>query len=79
MSEHDGRAALEPDGSVESTLAGWGSSHPLGRIGTPREIAQVTSFLASPRASFVTGADLRVDGGLLAAVAAALPDARSGP
>ncbi len=79
MSEHDGRAALEPDGSVESTLAGWGSSHPLGRIGTPREIAQVTSFLASPRASFVTGADLRVDGGLLAAVAVALPDARSGP
>lgn len=70
-------AALFTDsaGSVESTLAGWGSSHPLGRIGTPREIAQVASFLASPRASFVTGADLRVDGGLLAAVAVALPDA----
>ncbi len=32
-------------------------------IGTPREIAQVASFLASPRASVVTGADLRVDGG----------------
>ncbi len=62
------------EGSVESTLAGWGSSHPLGRIGTPREIAHVASFLASPRASFVTGEDLRADGGLLAAVGVALPE-----
>ena len=67
-----------PEGSVESTLASWGSSHPLGRIGTPREIAHVASFLASPRASFVTGADLRVDGGLLAAVGVALADAQDG-
>jgi NAD(P)-dependent dehydrogenase (short-subunit alcohol dehydrogenase family) len=40
--------------------------HPLGRIGTPEEIAACVSFLASDRASFVTGATLLVDGGLTA-------------
>jgi NAD(P)-dependent dehydrogenase (short-subunit alcohol dehydrogenase family) len=63
---------------AESMLAAWGSAHPLGRVGTPREIAQAVSFLASPRASFITGEDLRADGGLLAAVAVALPDTQHG-
>jgi NAD(P)-dependent dehydrogenase (short-subunit alcohol dehydrogenase family) len=40
--------------------------HPLGRIGTPEEIAACASFLASDRASFVTGTTLLVDGGLTA-------------
>jgi len=40
--------------------------HPLGRIAEPREIAEVVCFLASRRASFVTGAEWLVDGGLLA-------------
>lgn len=40
--------------------------HPLGRIGAPQEIAEVICFLASPAASFVTGAAWRVDGGLSA-------------
>jgi len=62
---------------AEATLAAWGSAHPLGRVGTAREIAQAVSFLASPRASFITGEELRVDGGLLAAVAVALPDSRA--
>ena len=37
---------------------------PLGRMGTAEEIASVISFLCSPAASFVTGQDLAVDGGL---------------
>lgn len=37
----------------------------LGRLGTPEEVAGAVTFLASPRAAFVTGANLRIDGGLM--------------
>ena len=69
-------AARFGDGSeegAERVLANWGTAHPLGRIARPAEIAEVVSFLTSTRASFVTGADVRVDGGLLARIAAPLP------
>jgi NAD(P)-dependent dehydrogenase (short-subunit alcohol dehydrogenase family) len=39
---------------------------PLGRYGTGDEIASVAAFLCSPDASFVTGSDIKVDGGVLA-------------
>jgi NAD(P)-dependent dehydrogenase (short-subunit alcohol dehydrogenase family) len=39
------------------------SVHPLGRVGTPEEAARAVVFLASPDASFITGATLVVDGG----------------
>ncbi|HEY1704522.1 MAG TPA: SDR family oxidoreductase [Trebonia sp.] len=69
-------AAQFSDGSPEAiqrTVDEWGHSHPLGRVARPDEVAQVISFLASERASFVTGEDIRVDGGLLASVAVRLP------
>ena len=41
-----------------------GNYHPLGRIAKPEEVAQVTLFLASAQASFVTGSAISVDGGV---------------
>ena len=39
------------------------SRTPMGRTGTPEEVAELILFLASPRASYITGADIVIDGG----------------
>ncbi|MGI9145845.1 MAG: SDR family NAD(P)-dependent oxidoreductase [Chloroflexota bacterium] len=58
-------AAREPDG-VEAALTRFGKTHPIGRIGTGEDIANVVLFLASDKASFMTGESVCVDGGYMA-------------
>ena len=52
--------------SIDDMIAEFGKSHPIGRVGTPAETSAVIAFLCSDAAAFVTGADLKVDGGLTA-------------
>ena len=56
---------IEPS-KIAETLAGFDGFHPIGRVGTPDDIAAAIEFLLSDRASWVTGAVWDVDGGVMA-------------
>ena len=53
-------------GDLDAAERIWGPKHPMGRLGRPDEIARGAVFLASDDASFMTGADLLLDGGYTA-------------
>jgi meso-butanediol dehydrogenase / (S,S)-butanediol dehydrogenase / diacetyl reductase len=61
-------AHFVPNLSSDEAFARFGADHPLGRIGTPEEVAELAAFLVSDKASFCTGSDYIVDGGLLAGI-----------
>ncbi len=53
-------------GDEQAIRRGMAEAYPMGRIGQPEEIGQVVLFLASDRASFMTGESICVDGGIMA-------------
>jgi meso-butanediol dehydrogenase / (S,S)-butanediol dehydrogenase / diacetyl reductase len=55
--------AAEDLGNKEEAMKHMTSTHPIGRLGEPEEVAKVALFLLSDDASFVTGASIAVDGG----------------
>ncbi|WP_370444429.1 SDR family NAD(P)-dependent oxidoreductase [Meiothermus sp. Pnk-1] len=58
--------AIAASQDPQRTLRDWEDLHALRRLGQPSEVAQAVVFLASERASFITGAILPVDGGMTA-------------
>jgi len=64
----DEAKAKRENRSVEDVAAESTGSIPLGRYGRPEEYADTVAFLASDRASYLTGSVIRVDGGLIASI-----------
>lgn len=60
------RRNLERAADERSVHSGWMAATPLGRMGTPEEVAWSVLFLASPLSGFTTGVGLLVDGGRVA-------------
>jgi 3-oxoacyl-[acyl-carrier protein] reductase len=55
--------ATRPGTDSKDVFAKWEREIPMGRLGQPREFAALAAFLASERASYITGSSIAVDGG----------------
>lgn len=63
----DAARTFAPDDPTRA-LNEWGRLHPIGRVGRADEVAKPVLFLAGDEASFITGACVNIDGGLLASL-----------
>ena len=59
----DDYVAKNYPGREAETMKALSASQPIGRMGTPDEVATLALYLCSPAASFITGADMPIDGG----------------
>ena len=66
MQLRDKNAGVRAEADAHPIMPEMRSKTPLGRYGRGDEIASVAVFLCSPEASFVSGSDIKVDGGVLA-------------
>lgn len=64
----DEQKAKREGRSVEDVASASAASIPVGRYGDPREYGDVVAFLASARASYLTGSVIRVDGGMIQSI-----------
>ncbi len=64
VASNQGVAADAPWREIEESVLPLFPQVPVGRVGTLEEIADAICFLVSPRASYITGANLRLDGGM---------------
>lgn len=58
------RGRINRTGDPETTMKNYVSRQPMGRLGTPEEIAQAVLFAADPAVTFMTGANVVVDGAM---------------
>jgi 3-oxoacyl-[acyl-carrier protein] reductase len=61
-------AGSKAGGSSTDIVAKWEKEIPMGRLGEPREFAALAAFLASERASYITGSSIAVDGGWIRSI-----------
>jgi 3-oxoacyl-[acyl-carrier protein] reductase len=57
-------SAARSKSNSEQVKSQWAQGIPIGRFATPTEIANLVTFLVSPKASYITGTSISIDGGI---------------